>query len=54
MFSREYDLRRHLKWHDDNLQRIESFLNSIEKEETPEGEPLVKKPGWIYCQMKHQ
>ncbi|KAG8203927.1 PZF1, partial [Candida africana] len=43
MFSREYDLRRHLKWHDDNLQRIESFLNSIEKEETPEGEPLVKK-----------
>ena len=44
MFSREYDLRRHLKWHDDNLQRIESFLNSIEKKK------LQKVNHWLKSQ----
>ncbi|EMG50784.1 PZF1 Transcription factor IIIA [Candida maltosa Xu316] len=42
-FSRDYDLRRHLKWHDDNLERVESFLSNLQKEETPEGEPPLKK-----------
>lgn len=43
IFSREYDLQRHLKWHDQNLQKIELFLNTLEKEQTPEGEPPLKR-----------
>ncbi|ABN66323.2 Strongly-conserved Zn-finger binding protein (TFIIIA) [Scheffersomyces stipitis CBS 6054] len=33
-FSREYDLTRHLKWHEEHMKKIEDFLNSVEKEET--------------------
>lgn len=32
MFSREYDLKRHLKWHTEHLQKVEKFLESLEKE----------------------
>lgn len=42
-FAREYDLQRHLKWHDQNLIKIELFLNTLEKEQTPEGEPPLKR-----------
>ncbi|CAI5756498.1 unnamed protein product [Candida verbasci] len=31
-FSRNHDLQRHLKWHDENLQKIESFLNDLQEE----------------------
>ncbi|KAK6465277.1 strongly-conserved Zn-finger binding protein [Scheffersomyces coipomensis] len=31
-FRREYDLSRHLKWHEDHLKKIEEFLNSIDNE----------------------
>ncbi|CAK9435389.1 uncharacterized protein LODBEIA_P01160 [Lodderomyces beijingensis] len=33
VFAREYDLKRHLKWHHDNLRRIESFLDNLEKQD---------------------
>lgn len=33
MFSRDYDLKRHLQWHESHLQKIESFLESLEGEE---------------------
>ncbi|RCK54977.1 Transcription factor IIIA [Candida viswanathii] len=42
-FARDYDLQRHLKWHDQNLQKIELFLSSLEKEQTPDGEPPLKR-----------
>lgn len=29
-FSREQDLRRHLRWHDTQLQRIQAFLSSLD------------------------
>lgn len=32
MFSREYDLRRHLSWHEAHLAKVESFLESLEHE----------------------
>lgn len=41
IFSREYDLKRHLKWHDENLKRIELFLDNLQHEE--QMEPLQKK-----------
>ncbi|MDN6572577.1 MAG: hypothetical protein L0L22_16510 [Staphylococcus equorum] len=33
MFSRDYDLERHLKWHELHLRKIETFLNSLDLEE---------------------
>ncbi|CUM52529.1 uncharacterized protein AC631_05415 [Debaryomyces fabryi] len=33
MFSRDYDLQRHLKWHESHLKKIESFLESLDLEE---------------------
>lgn len=33
MFSRDYDLERHLKWHESHLKKIEAFLKSLELEE---------------------
>ncbi|KAK6458007.1 strongly-conserved Zn-finger binding protein [Scheffersomyces xylosifermentans] len=53
-FSREYDLNRHLKWHEEHLRKMEAFLNSVERQEdetstpAPEvvgsgGEPVTKK-----------
>ncbi|KAI5951889.1 PZF1 [Candida jiufengensis] len=33
IFERQHDLRRHLKWHDENLKRIENFLSGLEQEE---------------------
>mgnify|MGYP001089624308 CR=1 FL=1 len=35
-FSREHDLRRHLKWHDENMIKIETFLNSLKENEDHE------------------
>lgn len=32
MFSRNYDLQRHLTWHETHLKKIESFLDSLDKE----------------------
>jgi hypothetical protein len=32
-FSREHDLRRHLKWHDENMMKIETFLISLKENE---------------------
>ncbi|KAI3405705.2 PZF1 [Candida oxycetoniae] len=45
-FSRDYDLKRHLTWHEENLKRIENFLNNLPetlpgKEADPE--PAQKK-----------
>ncbi|CAK7909800.1 transcription factor IIIA [[Candida] anglica] len=33
-FSRQYDLQRHLAWHEAHMQKIESFLQSLETEES--------------------
>lgn len=41
VFAREYDLKRHLKWHDENLKRIELFLDNLQQEQ--QLEPLQKK-----------
>ena len=40
-FAREYDLKRHLKWHEDNLKRIESFLDNLQQEQ--QLQPMQKK-----------
>ncbi|KAG7665898.1 PZF1 [[Candida] subhashii] len=32
-FTRDYDLRRHLKWHEENLNKIEQFLTDLERTE---------------------
>ncbi|KAI5960535.1 PZF1 [Candida theae] len=41
VFAREYDLKRHLKWHEENLKRIEMFLDNLQKEE--QMQPSQKK-----------
>ncbi|RLV95906.1 Transcription factor IIIA [Spathaspora sp. JA1] len=45
LFSREHDLNRHLKWHEENLNKIEAFLEDLRNEETEEldQEPPLKK-----------
>lgn len=34
-FSREYDLSRHLKWHELHLKKVDEFLNSLEGSKMP-------------------
>lgn len=45
MFSRDYDLQRHLKWHESHLKKIESFLDSLDLEENnSNGSMYSKRP----------
>ncbi|KAI5970431.1 PZF1 [Candida margitis] len=41
VFGREYDLQRHLKWHEENLKKVELFLDNLQRGQ--EMEPLQKK-----------
>lgn len=43
MFSRNYDLQRHLKWHESHLKKIESFLKSLDGDETESNHPNSNK-----------
>lgn len=43
-FRREYDLRRHLTWHEAHLKKIEEFLQSLEQEESTSGSTDNKRP----------
>ncbi|EGW33338.1 uncharacterized protein SPAPADRAFT_135830 [Spathaspora passalidarum NRRL Y-27907] len=44
MFSREYDLDRHLKWHEENLSKIEAFLDNLNNETADlDEQPPLKK-----------
>lgn len=44
MFRREYDLQRHLKWHDVRLAQIEAFLASLENEEAQNAQDTAISP----------
>lgn len=40
-FTRNYDLLRHLSWHETQLQRVETFLQGLEREEAQAKRPRV-------------
>lgn len=45
-FSRNHDLNRHLKWHDEHMHKIEAFLSSLkdDNEEEPEKDDQLDEP----------
>lgn len=43
-FSREYDLRRHLKWHELHLKKVDEFLSSLDPGmKEPSVEPSIRQ-----------
>ncbi|CAH2351936.1 transcription factor IIIA [[Candida] railenensis] len=42
-FARDYDLKRHLVWHESHMEKIESFLSSLEDEQEQEPEEENRK-----------